>query len=346
MKRLSIADMVTRLSDVPLIDVRTPAEFADGRIPGAHNIPLFSNEERAKVGTTYKKVGRQNAILQGLEIVGPKMRGLVERAWEFAGDPDSNQERDLDLMVHCWRGGMRSGSVGWLYENYGWRVGTIEGGYKAYRNWALDTFDRHWKLVTIGGRTGTGKTEVLHALAELGEQVIDLEGHADHRGSAFGALGLPEQPSQQTFENELAYAMSQLDPTQRIFIEDESRMVGTCCVPQRLMEQKRVAPMIVLDKSVDERLDHLVEVYGDADVVGLADAFRGIEKRLGGQRLDAALDALEQRDLRTAAFHALDYYDRAYDHGISKREPTLVETVLVDGMSHDEIAQKLAAMDI
>jgi tRNA 2-selenouridine synthase len=313
------------------------------------NIALFDNDERVTVGTTYKQVGRHHAILEGLEIVGPKMRALVETAQELAGEPvedeDDGNKRELDLMVHCWRGGMRSGSVGWLYRNYGWNVGTIEGGYKAYRNWALARFDETWKFVTLGGRTGSSKTEVLHALRDLGEQVIDLEGHANHRGSAFGALGLADQPSQQNFENALALALSKLDRSRRVFVEDESRMVGYCCVPDRLMEQKKAAPLVVLERSLDDRLDHLVDVYGDADFAGLAEAFRNIEKRLGNERLANAIEALEQGDLRSAAYQALDYYDRAYDHGISRRKPSLVEPVSVDGMSHADIAKKLAQMD-
>lgn len=346
MSRLEIDDLVPHLGTIPLVDVRTPAEFEKGKIPFANNIPLFSNEERAAVGTTYKQVGRHPAILQGLEFVGPKMRALVEAAEALAGPPEVSNHLPFDLIVHCWRGGMRSGSVGWLYGNYGWRVATVEGGYKAYRNWALDMFGKPWKLVTVGGRTGSGKTEVLHALRDLGEQVIDLEGLANHRGSAFGALGLPDQPSQQTFENELALQFQRLDPERRIFIEDESRMVGTCCVPQDLMDRKRDSPLLVLEASAGGRLDHLVNIYGDAAVDGLRDSFVAIERRLGPERVSKALEALDAGDVRAAAAQALDYYDRAYDYGINKRNPEQIQTLDIDGLDHHEIAERLAQMDV
>lgn len=343
MERIDIDDLVALLGHVPLIDVRTPSEFADGRIPTATNIPLFSDDERAQVGTTYKQVGRHPAILEGLDIVGPKMRSLVEAAQALVGEPDPDREPSdgPDLVVHCWRGGMRSGSVGWLFENYGWRVATVEGGYKAYRNWALDVFERPWEFRTIGGRTGSAKTEVLHALAELGEQTVDLEGLANHRGSAFGSLTLPDQPAQQTFENDLALALHRHDIERRIWIEDESRMIGYCCVPQAIMDRKRESPMVVLEVPDKARLDHLVDIYGEADVAGLRESFGAIEKRLGPQRLAAASEALERGDLRAAAFQALDYYDRAYDHGMSKRNPELLHAVTVDGIAPETTARTI-----
>lgn len=349
MRRITVDELLPLLERVPLIDVRTPAEFAKGRIPHAHNIPLFSDDERAVVGTTYKQVGRHSAILEGLDIVGPKMRQLVEAAQEIVGEPvetpeptTSLDEGELpDLIVHCWRGGMRSGSVGWLYENFGWRVAVLEGGYKAYRTWALEMFERPWDLMTIGGRTGSAKTEVLHALDELGEQVVDLEGLANHRGSAFGALNLPDQPAQQTFENELALVLEGLDMERRIWVEDESRMIGYCAVPHEFMKRKGASPMVVLDVPLETRLDHLVSIYGEADLSGLAASFGAIEERLGHQRLDAALAALDDDDLRTAAYHALDYYDRAYDHGIAKRDADRVHTVETEGVDPVTTAKRL-----
>ena len=179
--------------NVPLLDVRSPAEFEQGHIPGAINVALFTNEERARVGTIYKTQGKDEAVLEGLRIVGPKMASIVEQALELAPE--------RKLKVHCWRGGMRSGSVGWLLRQAGFSVEVLNGGYKAYRQKVLQELANPFNFVVVGGPTGSGKTHVLKALQNSGEQVIDLEGLAHHRGSAFGHMGLEEQPSSEYFEN-------------------------------------------------------------------------------------------------------------------------------------------------
>ena len=173
-----------------LLDVRTPAEFRQGHIPGAANLPLFSDAERAEVGTLYKQQGRQAAVLRGLALVGPRMEALAAELVTW-----SERSAGAPLRLHCWRGGMRSGSVAWLAQQLELPVLLLEGGYKSYRRWVLELFERPWPLRLLGGRTGCGKTELLLALRERGAAVVDLEGLAHHRGSSFGGLGLPEQPS-------------------------------------------------------------------------------------------------------------------------------------------------------
>jgi tRNA 2-selenouridine synthase len=178
---------------LPMLDVRSPGEFARGHIPGAQNIPLFDNEGRAEVGTIYKQKGKQPAILRGLELVGPNMATMAERGRLTA--------IDNTVFVHCWRGGMRSGSVAWLLESYGVKVFTLKGGYKAFRRYMQQQFEAPKNLLVLGGRTGSQKTTWLHALQGDGEQVIDLEGLACHKGSSFGMLGEHPQPTQEQFEN-------------------------------------------------------------------------------------------------------------------------------------------------
>lgn len=314
MKRLGLDQFRQASRGKPLFDVRTPAEFAQAHIPGATNLPLFTDEQRAVVGTSYKQDGRHEAIKIGLDFIGPRMRELVEAVEAVAGPPGQQP-----VFVHCWRGGMRSGSVAWLLDLYGWEVFALEGGYKAFRRWVLARLEEVPALLVLGGRTGSGKTRVLHALAERGEAVLDLEGLANHRGSSFGALELPPQPSQEQFEALLAVRLDELGPAPRVWVEDESRMVGTCMVPATLMHAIRESPVVALNVPIEVRVAHLVEVYGDASRDELADAFRRIEKRLGGERTAAALQALADDDLATAARIGLEYYDKTYDYGLSKR---------------------------
>ncbi len=342
MRRHDFATFKELSHNAPVFDVRTPAEFENGSIPGAINLPLFTNEERAVVGTRYKEEGRHVAIREGLDIVGPKMREIVEFVEEHAGHPDNGNP----VFVHCWRGGMRSGSVAWLLEMYGWEVHTLEGGYKAFRRWALDRVSQSVELIVIGGRTGGGKTEILHELARLGEPVIDLEGIGNHRGSAFGALGLGDQPSQQDFDNRLAWRLDELGDNGPIWIEDESRMVGRCCIPKGFFSQMRASPVIVVDVPRARRVDHLVEVYGDAEVEVLQQRFEKISKRLGLERTKLAHQALGRGDIGDAANIALDYYDKAYDYGLSKRDEDTLHRLdnepdySAAGLAHAVLAMK------
>ena len=199
---------------IPVIDVRTPLEFDHARIPGAYNLPIFSNEERVMVGTTYKQKGREAAILLGFDLTGPKWSGFIKQALKRA--PEKR------IMVHCWRGGMRSGAMAWALNLYGFEVYLLEGGYKRFRNWVLDQFKKQYPILVLGGMTGSGKTQILHKLKEKGEQIIDLEGLAQHQGSSYGSMGYLNQPSQEHFENLLAVALSKVDTDRPLWLEDES----------------------------------------------------------------------------------------------------------------------------
>ncbi|HEU4717669.1 MAG TPA: tRNA 2-selenouridine(34) synthase MnmH, partial [Bacteroidia bacterium] len=213
--RLSIENFLLESTGIPVADVRSPAEFAGGHIPGAFNIPLFTNEERAAVGTIYKQQGNEAAVLKGLEFVGPKMTAFILKARENA--PGKK------IAVHCWRGGMRSASMAWLFETAGMEVLLLSGGYKAYRNFVLSNTGRKFDLRVVGGETGSGKTDILHELARKGEQVLDLEGLARHKGSSYGAIGQDPQPTVEQFENDFVHALTKLDPSRPVWIEDESR---------------------------------------------------------------------------------------------------------------------------
>lgn len=291
-----------------VIDVRSPIEFTAGHIPHAVNVPLFSDDEREQIGTLYKQSGRDVAIEKGLEFVGPKMAGFVRRAKELV----SNTPDDKTVHVHCWRGGMRSQSFAWLLDTAGIDVRVLEGGYKAFRKLAHRQIGFRHQMIVLSGLTGAGKTEYLKLLAAAGEQVVDLEKLANHRGSSFGSLGLGDQPTTEQFENRLFAELVSLDPGRRFWVEDEGSRLGHVVVPPRFVKQIRRSPAVFLDVGKERRLDNLMAEYGGLETNGLVEATRGIQKRLGGQNMIEAIKAIESGDLRKAADITLSYYDRSY----------------------------------
>ena len=312
-KRLEIADFLA--APGPLLDVRSPGEYDQGYIPGALSYPLFTNEERAQVGICYKQQGRDAAVELGFDLLGPKLGNLVRQAKAIAPD--------RILRVHCWRGGMRSGGVAWGLEMAGFQVTTLAGGYKSFRRWARQVFSEPRQIIVLGGMTGTGKTQILHALAAQGEQVLDLEGLANHRGSSFGSLDLPPQPSTEHFENLISDRLSHLDPTRPVWIEAESKRVGTCRVPPELFQQMEAAPTLEIVRPLAERLDILVAVYGETDRAGLIAATERIRKRLGGQRTQQAVELIRQESPREVCKIVLDYYDRTYRYDLERRQKVI-----------------------
>lgn len=309
---LSPADFLQASRRLPIIDVRSPGEYNHAHIPGAINIPLFSNEERAEVGTCYKQRGRDVAVRLGLEMVGPKLALFVNRADAIAPE--------REVLVHCWRGGMRSGSFAWLLKTAGFKVYTLEGGYKAYRNHVLASFSRPQNLIILGGHTGSGKTDILHELAKIGEQIIDLEAIAHHKGSAYGAIGQLPQPSSEQFENLLHQQWNTLDPRQRVWLEGESRHIGACFIPLAFWHQmQQPTQFVFVDLPKNLRIQRLVREYACYEHSLLQKATERIKKRLGGQHYNAAIEALERHDYTTVADISLNYYDKAYLYELSQR---------------------------
>ena len=317
----------------PLVDVRSPGEFARGHWPGAINIPLFSDEERAAVGTSYKQEGRREAIHLGLSITGPK---LAQHAAELEKLREQGNPR-----MYCWRGGMRSASMAWLAQQIDLQPSLLEGGYKTYRHWVQQQFTLPWPIRVMGGRTGTGKTDLLLALERKGVAILDLEGLAHHRGSSFGGLGLPPQPSTEHYENRLAEVLDRhrIDRAQAIWLEAESIQVGRCRIPKPLFDQMQAAPVLEIQRSLEERVNQLVTVYGDQGGDALAKATQRISRRLGPQRTQQALDAIRRSDWAEACRATLDYYDRCYDREL-ERSPQR-DRVTLDGLDADQAANRL-----
>ncbi|MFK7971521.1 MAG: tRNA 2-selenouridine(34) synthase MnmH [Bacteroidia bacterium] len=319
----------------PLIDVRSPGEYALGYVPGAESMPIFNDDERAAVGTLFKQVGRDVAVRKGLEYIGPKMAPMVKQIDKFAPE--------RKVAVHCWRGGMRSQSVASLLEMAGYDVQVIEGGYKAYRNLILEYMGKPWKLKVLSGRTGSGKTDILLAMKAKGQQVIDLEGLAHHKGSAFGGLMQAPQPTQQNFEHALFEALRACDPNKPIWLEDESVSIGKVAIPQPLWKQKLVSPITLVDMPTERRVKRLVHEYSNAPVEGIRKSVNGISRRLGGQRVNQALEALEQGNFAEGTRISLHYYDSAYDKGLAKKKEFVQHTIACEEDSIEVIADRVIA---
>lgn len=332
-KQLEIAEFLEQAGETPIIDVRTPAEFDHAHIPGAHNIPLFTNDERAQVGTSYKKQGKDQAVLLGLELVGPKLAGFVKQAKKLA--------RNKKILLHCWRGGMRSASMAWLFDTAGLRATTLSGGYKAYRRYIKNEFAKDYQLIVLGGMTGSGKTEILQAIAEQGEQFIDLEKLAHHKGSSFGALGQLKQDSTEQFENNLFEDWKNLDISKPVWIEDESQAIGSVRVPEEIYTRIRRSLVIKIELPKKERINWLVKDYGTFDKDMLRAAVHRIRKRLGGLRTKEALGAIELSDFHKVADLTLEYYDKAYNYGLSTREGNSVFTIKLHKIEPDENSKQI-----
>lgn len=321
----------------PIIDVRTPGEFLRGHIPGAVNIPIFSDEQRAQVGTAYTRKGQQAAILLGLELIGPELTLRCRQLMKTVPEEST-------ICLYCWRGGMRSAAMEWLFNLIGYSSYRLQGGYKSFRSEVQGSFGLPYNFRVIAGPTGSGKTEILTLLDGLGAQVLDLEKLANHRGSVFGGLGMGLQPGTEHFENLLYNRLSSFDREQVIWVEDESLSVGNCFIPKDLFKQMQQAHAYVIKASKDERVERLVEMYGSVDTVLLREALVKIGRRLGGDRLKVALEALAAGDLGEVASLSLDYYDKSYAGALALRAPESVEYITLPAMDTTAIACHLLSL--
>lgn len=301
---------------IPLLDVRSPSEFERAHIPGAVNLPLFDDAQRARVGTVYARKGRADAVATALNLVGGELAHKLARARALVEEATPGGR---EILLHCWRGGMRSGAVGWLLEAAGFRVHLLSGGYKAYRRHVRRGLAQPQRVAVLGGLTGSGKTEILHALARLGAQVIDLEGLAVHRGSAFGYMG--PQPGNEWFENQLFEQWRALDPQQTVWLEDESIHIGSVTLCAEFFSHLSPAPLVRVDVPEEGRVERLVRLYADAGMEdGIRAALLRLKKRLGLELTQQCLHQLDAGDYPAVARAVLGYYDRCYRYQLDHRE--------------------------
>lgn len=342
----------------PVLDVRSPSEFKHAHIPNAFSLPLFSDEQRKIIGTAYKKQSRKTAVEIGLNYFSERMKSIQKEAtnileeWQKVQVRESSSTSDHpSLLVHCWRGGMRSETVAWLLNLYGYQVYALKGGYKAYRRWTLKQAEKEYQFHILGGYTGSGKTEVLKEMKKEGKAVIDLEGLANHRGSSFGSLGQAPQPSQEMFENLLALELwnqtrsfkdqesnGQSTPAENsvIWLEDESRHIGSVGFPPAFWGQMQNSPLYFIDVPFEERVKFIVQTYGKFDKEKLESRILNIQKRLGGLETKNALQFLKSGDIKACFEILVRYYDKLYSNGLNKRENSIAELNKIPCKSVDE----------
>lgn len=327
-RKITIQQLTEQFRHYPVLDVRSPGEYNHAHIPGAYSLPLFTDEERKVVGTIYKQQGKQKAIKAGLDFFSVKMNAMLQQAEsvinnyevKIKNEPTYNSQLTTrnSVIVHCWRGGMRSAGVAWLLDLYGFEVYTITGGYKAYRNWVLKQFEPDYDFMMIGGYTGSGKTAVIGELQLRKNTVINLEQLANHKGSAFGDMG--EQPKQEMFENLLAEELSKYAGTGSIWLEDESQRIGRLTIPHSLWKTMRNKPVFFMDIPFEKRLDYILANYGLNDREKLVAAILRIQKRLGPLETKTAIAFLLEDRYKSCFEILLKYYDKLYSKALYNRE--------------------------
>ncbi len=330
---VSIEDFLLLRSSQSLVDVRSQGEYQEGHIRGAINIPLLNNDERVIVGTAYKQRGQQEAIREGFRLVGPRLGEIISEAEKSA--------QGKELLVHCWRGGMRSNNFCQFVGMAKVKSRSLEGGYKSYRQFVFEYFNKPLQIVLIGGCTGSGKSEVLRALEEAGEQILDLEKLASHKGSAFGALMLPPQPTTEQFHNDLFEELFKLDLSKRIWVEDESITIGKVFLPTDLWQQMRTSPLVQMDVPKEIRIQRLVNEYGQADRDEFLDAMNKIVKRLGGQHYKAAKEKLLEGDMAATIDILLTYYDKYYLGSMQNKTDRILKTIPWSGENSPAFAKEI-----
>ena len=374
-EKIHIEQFLALSQNCPVIDVRSPGEYKHAHIPGAYNLPLFTDEERKIVGTTYKQKSREAAIKIGLDFFGSKMKKMIEEVESLVYSHESGVNKTINgseliptdsrptlpagrltthdsrtLLIYCWRGGMRSAAIAWLMDLYGYKVYTLAGGYKKFRNYVLDIFKLPFNFKILGGFTGSGKTEILRSLKQQGENVIDLEEIANHKGSAFGNIGLPQQPTQEMFENILASELRKVPQASPMggglegaWLEDESQRIGHVNIPTDLWQTIRRSPVYFLDVPFEERLKHLEEEYGNLDKEKMIHAIGRIREKLGGLNAKTAVQLLEDGNISESFRILLTYYDKYYLKALHNREGlnTLLTTINCETVT-PENAGKLA----
>ncbi len=323
-----------------LVDLRSPGEFAQGSMPHAVNVPLFSDQERAMVGTTYKQSGQLDAIQQGLEFVADKMPAFLDQLAELAGE----QRR---VAIHCWRGGMRSGSVGKLLEVVGITPIVLQGGYKAYRNRVLQLIQEmsNHRLLVLNGRTGSGKTQLIHELKNLQAPVIDFEGLAKHRGSALGHLNIQSlQPTQQQFENQLANAYFDVRRHPIVIVEIEQN-IGKIQMPYSLREHITKSDMVLIERDLDDRVKHIAAEYAptwtEQDYEKFSLGILLLKKHLQGDMFERIISHVKKLEFNDAIRLLITHrYDKCYDKSIKRQTAHIIGTINMSSSS-DQAALRI-----
>ncbi|MGB3316665.1 MAG: tRNA 2-selenouridine(34) synthase MnmH [Albidovulum sp.] len=327
-----------------VIDVRAPSEFAEDHLPGAINLPVLDDAERAHVGTIYKQQSPFLARKVGAALVARNAARHLE-------GPLADMPGGWRPLVYCWRGGQRSGSFASILAQVGWRVELVEGGYKAWRKLVVDTVQEQpvaAPVVVLDGNTGSSKTEILNRLAGLGLQVIDLEGLANHRGSLFGDMP-GGQPSQKAFEGRLAMALATLDPARPLVVEAESSRVGNLAIPKQLWSAMCAAPRVRIVAPLTARADYLARTYADVTVdrARLVEVIARLRALHPADTIATWHGLAESGEFRTLAGALMeDHYDPRYEKHRARFAPdreAVVEAASLAPEALDPLAARIAA---
>lgn len=333
---ISLSEFFELRQSLPILDARSEAEFSQSHLPNAFNIPILNNQERVVVGTLYKNEGSEKATLKGFELVGPRFNQIQKEAIELFPE--------REIILYCWRGGMRSQILSWLLSMVGFKIFRIKGGYKTYRTFTYQEVRKQRKILVLGGKTGVGKTVLLEQLQRKGEQIIDLEGLANHKGSSFGSIGQNPQPTVEQFENMLAEQLLQLDTEKVLWLENESRKIGRIILPDLLNDQMRSAKLVDIQKSENERIQHISEEYGSLPKAELIAAIKRLSKKLGGVRTQQAIEDIENGNTASWVENVLIYYDKAYDFDLEKHATQQVNEIDLSEKSWEEQAELLITL--
>jgi tRNA 2-selenouridine synthase len=326
-----------------IIDVRTPAEFAEDHIPGAINCPVLDNEQRIQVGTLYKQVSPFEAKKIGAALVSENIAKHLKESF-------LNRPKSWKPLIYCWRGGDRSGSMTTIFKAIGWQAGQLDGGYKAWRSHVvaqLEELPQHYRFIVIGGATGSAKTRILQAIGALGEQVLDLENLANHKGSVLGVFPDSPQPTQKGFETALLLALAALDPARPVYVEAESRKIGNLHVPEALIARIRSGEFVAIDATLESRVAFLLKDYDyfltrPDFLCGRLDALRTLQSR---ETLDRWQQLIHAGDWPTLVRELLEqHYDPLYQRSQDRNYAGLQApgNFSSDDLSEDGI-QRLAA---
>lgn len=324
--QVTVDEFINKQDQYQLIDVRSPTEYKQAHIPGAVNVPLLNDEERVIVGTVYRNEGADRAKQVGLSLVAPRLPQIVAQILQHA--------EKKELVVYCWRGGMRSRSVCHVLAALNYSARQLIGGYKAFRRYIhqyLETKKLNVPVFVLNGLTGVGKTRIIKLLQEHKLPALDLEGMANHRGSVFGAVGLGQARSQKDFEALLVMELIKLQKAQYLIVEGEGRKIGPVILPDFLYQAMSDGPHILLEADLSIRVARIVEEYqGKSEHCDeLAAAVKKLQKKLGQEKVNMLLSLIEQKKLHEAAkILCTDYYDQYYrDSRKQKREYVAVVNV-------------------
>lgn len=335
-KLISINDFFELRQSIPVLDARSEGEFLQGHIPGAINLSILNNEERKIVGTIYKQQGSLSAVKEGFKLVGPRFYKIIELA--------ESKFVNKQVLIYCWRGGMRSEIMAWLLSLSGFEIFRLKGGYKSYRNFTYEIVRKERKYIVLGGKTGIGKTKLLHRLQLSGEHILDLEALANHKGSTFGGIGQIPQPSVEQFENLIAEKLIKIPLEKIIWIENESRKIGKIIIPEELYQQLLLCPIIEIMKSHQERIQNIKEEYASLPKEDLISAVKRLQKKLGGLRTAEAIMSIQNNQHSLWIENVLQYYDKTYTYDLEKNHSNGSIQLDFSGMEIQAGAEKLLSV--